>query len=1010
MHHPRPPSPKQPEHPVQVSAAAARATPVPRRFWKSLDELSHSEEFWRWAEREFPEGASEFCDEIGRREFLRLMGAALAMAGLSSCSPPQMKIIPYVEQPEQIKPDRPLFFATAMTLGGFATGLLVRSNKGRPTKVEGNPSHPCSLGATSSLEQAAVLQLYDPDRSRTVLHEQKIETEGALLEAILKETEVQRPERGRRLRLLSGLVTSPTLAAQIKALRTSLPEMKWHQWEPFPRWSIYEGMRSAIGQLAEPEYLLESADTIVSLDYDFLFLAPDRLRLVKGFSNRRRFDRDDFRSPNILFVAEPSLSITGSMAQARLPIEAGEISSLARGLAAKLGVGAPPTMTIKGEAGDWLEAAAEALESHRGRGLVLAGPSQAPATHALIHVLNQKLGNVGQTLVYRQPAFAEPVDPIASLSELSKDLESRAADSVIILGGNPVFTAPTDFQFGEKLSRARFSLYLGLYEDETTTRCRWHVPEQHFLESWSDARAVHGQTGIIQPLIAPLYGGISVHRLLAAWLGKTEATDYDLVRDYWLRHGGWGQDFDKHWRQALSDGVIADTVLPEIKAALGEVAVSNPEPSASRDESGSAKYEIVFIPDPTLWDGQFANNAWLQELPKPFSKVTWGNPAIISPQASQALRVQNGDLIRIRDGDKELEIPVWVQPGQAERTITLQLGNGRQKSGGVGNGVGVNTFRLRSAAKMWSCAAVQVERLNRRAQLALTHLHHSLQGRDFFRALSLKDFLGGKAPLGHQPEPRAEESFYAPSELETAPFQWGMVINLTTCIGCSACVTACQSENNIPSVGPREVARGREMHWIRVDQYFEGDPNRPRVYPQPVPCMHCETAPCELVCPVEATLHSSDGLNQQIYNRCVGTRYCSNNCPYKVRRFNFFQYADTKTSSSQLVWNPQVTVRSRGVMEKCTYCVQRIRASQFLAQEEHRAIRDDEVIPACAQACPAEAIVFGNIADSNSRVSHLKSTRLNYSMLGELNTRPRTTYLARVEWEPKTDPDRPAKS
>jgi MoCo/4Fe-4S cofactor protein with predicted Tat translocation signal len=876
-----PPYTKEQKRAGPGSGGIRRKTSMPRRFWRSLEELSASEDFWKWAEREFPEGAAEFSEEIGRREFLRVMGATLAMAALGGCSPPQTKIVPYVEQPEEMKPDRPLFFATAMTLGGFATGLLVRSNEGRPTKIDGNPSHPASLGATSSLEQAAVLQLYDPDRSRAVLHEGNIETLGALLDAILKELEAHRPERGRRLRLLSGLITSPTLAAQINALRDSLPEMKWHQWEPFSRWSIYNGMRAAIGRLAEPEYLLENADIIVSLDYDFLFLAPDRLRLIKAFSSRRRFDRNDFRGPNTLFVAEPTPSITGSMAQARLPMAAKEISRLAQSLAAKLEVRPDSTKAIEGAARDWLDAAADALNRHQGRGLVLAGPSQDPGTHALIHAINQKLSNVGQTVIYRQPALAEPADPTVSLRELSDDLGSGAADSVIILGGNPVFSAPADFQLGKNLLRSRFSLYLGLYEDETTACCRWHVPERHFLESWSDARAVHGQTSIIQPLIAPLFGGISVHRLMAAWLGRADGIDYDIVRDHWLQHGGWGSDFEKHWRQALSDGVIANTVLPEIKAPIGEMPASEQKNAASQSESSPAGYEVVFTPDPTLWDGQFANNAWLQELPKPFSKVTWGNPAIVSPRAARALEVQNGDLIRIRHEGIELEIPVWVQPGQAERSITLQLGNGRENAGRVGNGVGVNTFRLRSAANMWFYTDVQVERLNRHAPLALTHLHHSLQGRDFFRVLDLEDFEKGKLPRGEEPEPAQKETLYAPSKLDTAPNQWGMVINLTTCIGCSACVTACQSENNIPCVGAREVARGREMHWIRVDHYFEGDPNNPRLYQQPVPCMHCESAPCELVCPVEATLHSSDGLNQQIYNRCVGTRYCSNNCPIR---------------------------------------------------------------------------------------------------------------------------------
>jgi molybdopterin-containing oxidoreductase family iron-sulfur binding subunit len=927
------------------------------------------------------------------------MGAALAMAGLGACSrPPDIKIIPYVEQPEEIKADRPLYFATAMTLGGFATGLLVRSNEGRPTKIDGNPSHPASLGATGTFEQAAALQLYDPDRSRTVLREGNIETIEALLEVVLTEMQRQRSEGGERFRLLTGLITSPSLAGQINALRTLLPAMKWHQWEPFSRWSIYQGANLALGQIAEPEYRLADADVIVSFDYDFLFLAPDRIRLTKTFSERRRFDHKDVVSPNTLFVTEPGLSLTGSVAQARLPLAASKMNWLTQSLGAKFGVCAAPKQEPQGAVHQWLETVAGALRRSRGRSLVLVGPGQGPQSHALAHAINEKLGNIGQTLIYRQPAAGQVVNPIASLGELVHDLESGAADAVIILGGNPVFTAPADFNLGDKLRRSRFSLYHGLYEDETTACCKWHVPELHFLESWSDARSVHGETSIVQPLIAPLYGGFPTHQLLAAFLGRPAAVDHDIVRDYWRDHAGRGNDFERKWRQVLSDGIIPNTATSEVNALPRGGTGQATETLELEDEPHVEGYEIVFMPDPTLWDGQFANNAWLQELPKPFSKVTWANPAIISPRAAREFKVQNGDVIRIKREGMHLDIPVWIQPGQAERTITLHLGNGRQRAGRVGNGVGVNTFAIRSSTNLWFCSGAEVERLDRHVSLALTHLHHSLEGRDIIRMLSLDEFLQGNEPKGREPEPQQNETLYSPGKLNTAAYQWGMVIDLTTCIGCAACVVACQSENNIPSVGAREIARGREMHWIRIDHYFEGEPANPHIYQQPVPCMHCENAPCELVCPVEATLHSSDGLNQQIYNRCVGTRYCSNNCPYKVRRFNFLQYSETRTPSSQLVWNPQVTVRGRGVMEKCTYCVQRIRAIQIQAQEENRQIRDGEITPACAQVCPADAIVFGNIADPGSRVSRLRALHSNYSMLGGLNTRPRTTYLARVEW------------
>lgn len=976
-----------------------------RHFWRSLEERSETPDSADCTHREFPEGALQLSDPLARREFLRVMGAALAMADLAGCSrPPEFKIIPYVEQPEEIEADRPLRFATAMTLGGFATGLLVRSNEGRPTKVEGNPSHPCSRGATGPLEQAALLQLYDPDRSRTVLHGGNIEPYEAVLEAVLTEMRRQRSDGGKHFRLLTGPVTSPTLAAQIDALRTALPAMKWHQWEPLPRWSFYQGAQLAFDQTAEPEYHLGDADVIVSFDYDFLSLAPDRILLTKEFAARRRFEQKDSQDPQVLFVSEPTLSITGSMAQMRLPVAAGDIRWVMESLGARLEVWPAPASAPKGDIEHWLNAAARALLASSGRSLVVVGPAYEPEVHALAHAINLKLGNIGRTILYRQIALAQPIDPLASLRELVNDLENSAADSVLILGGNPVFTAPADFKLGEGLRHSRFSLYLGSHLDETAVSCQWHVPEQHFLESWSDARAVHGDASIVQPLIAPLYAGISVHQLMAVFLGSPAKVDYDIVRDYWRQHGKWGSDFESAWRQVLSDGVIGNTATPLVNPLpAGATPAQTPGLRPSGNRPVDEEFEVIFRPDPTLWDGQFANNAWLQELPKPFSKVTWGNPAIISPRAAQKLGLQNGQVIRIHHQTAHLEIPVWIQPGQAERTITLHLGNGRKRAGRVGNEVGVDTYAIRFSTDLWRCADARVERTERVVNLAQTHLHHSLQGRtNILRTVSFDDFKEAKLREDPELEPAPDDTLYSPGELNTAASQWGMVINLNTCIGCTACVIACQAENNIPTVGAVEVSRGREMHWIRVDHYFEGSTDNPRVFQQPVPCMHCETAPCELVCPVEATLHSSDGLNQQIYNRCVGTRYCSNNCPYKVRRFNFLQYSDTRTPSAQLVWNPQVTVRSRGVMEKCTYCVQRIRTTQIQAREEHRAIRDMEITPACAQACPADAIVFGDVANPHSKVSRLKALKLNYSMLGDLNTRPRTTYLARVEWSSKT--------
>ncbi len=980
---------------------APRARTLPPRFWRSLDELAGTEEFWEWAGREFPAGAAEFRDGVGRREFLRVMGAALAMAGLGGCGkPPQQKLVPYVEQPEEIITGRPLRFATAFTLDGFATGLLVRSDEGRPTKVDGNPSHPSSLGVTGPLEQAAVLELYDPDRSRTVLRAGEVQPLGALLDAVLGETERQRETGGDGFRILSGPTASPSLAGQLAALQSRLPKAKLHVWQPLPRHAVRAGLRQALGAEAEPWYQFEAADVVVALDHDFLGAAPDRLRLTKAFVGRRRFDHRGDAHPNALWVAEPGVTITGSMAESRLPVLASEVASLAQALGAQLGVCPAPAQTLPAEMTNWLEAVTKALRAHAGRGLVTVGDRQPAETHALVHRLNAALDNVGRTVRYREPVLQHP-DPVESLRELVDDLQGGHADSVLIIGDNPVFSAPADLALAEALRRARFSLYHGLYEDETSQGCLWHVPAQHFLETWSDARAYGGEATIVQPLIAPLYGGISVHQLLGAFLGSPTVSDHEVVQGHWRQQAGWGDDFEHRWRQALSDGVVPELATAEVPSAAPGGAAAPPASTTGQETSEAARpdgYEVTFTPDPTLWDGRFANNAWLQELPKPFSKVTWSNPAIVSAQLARELSLRNGDVVKLTAGKASVEIPVWVQPGQAARSITLHLGNGRKRAGRVGTGVGVDVYPLRDSQHLGWRTGVTLAKTGRSLDLPQTHLHHTLEGRGTFRTLAWAEWQEGKRPEGTDPAPAEDETLYPPAALNTAPNQWGMSINLSTCIGCSACVIACQAENNIPTVGPGEVWRGREMHWIRVDHYFEGDPENPRIYQQPIPCMHCEAAPCELVCPVEATLHSADGLNQQVYNRCVGTRYCSNNCPYKVRRFNFLQYSDMKTPSGQLGWNPQVTVRSRGIMEKCTYCVQRIRNAQFEAHKASRPIEDGEVTPACAEVCPADAIVFGDVADKKSRVSRLKELPQDFAMLGELNTRPRTTYLARVAW------------
>jgi MoCo/4Fe-4S cofactor protein with predicted Tat translocation signal len=960
--------------------------------WASLEQLANDPEFRGWLDREFPAGASELADPLERRQFLKLMGASLALIGVTGCTrPPQQKIVPYLEQPELLVSGRPLYFATAMPFNGSATGLLVTSNEGRPTKIEGNSGHPLSLGATSVFEQAALLTLYDPDRSKTITHNGQIETWDQLIAAWLTEQDQQLAQQGRTLRFLIDSTTSPTAAWQMSELQKRFPSAKWYYWEPISHESIIEAHRSLFGRPAYPQFQFLEADVIVAFDSDFLFDSPNRLAYSRAFAGRRNYQRADFSNPNRLYLAEPSPTITGSMADERLPIAGSAIGTLVQMLAARLGISQAKAEVHEREAVTWVEGCARQLKQAQGRSLVTAGYRQSAEVHQWVHAINAALGNIGKTVNYREVPNAAPLPPFQGLVELAQDLGSGQVETLVIIGGNPVFDAPADLEFGKKLTRARFTLHLSPFQDETSAECQWHVPENHFLESWSDAVGIDGSTSIVQPLIAPLYSGYSRHQLFGLFLGQVSAQDYDLIRDYWRSHAQWN-DFEKQWRQVLSDGVV-----PVNSAATVQAGGRTNLPELTTADQQTQAIELSFHPDPTVWDGRFANNGWAQELPKPFTRVTWDNPALISPSLAKEIDVKNGDIVEIRTETGKLEIPVWILPGQAKRTVSLYLGGGRYRCGHLGDNVGFNVYSLRTTQRPWLVQEIQVRKTGGFHQIVSTQFHHAMDEREPVETRTLDEFVGQVVPpdqLTKKPEP--DQTLYNFEERLTAEHQWGMVINLNTCIGCNACVLACQSENNIPVVGRDQVWRGRIMHWIRIDRYFEGEPDAPKFYQQPVPCMHCETAPCELVCPVEATNHSAEGLNQMIYNRCIGTRFCSNNCPYKVRRFNFLQFADTKTLSFQLGWNPEVTVRSRGVMEKCSYCVQRIRAVEFDADKANRGIRDGEIVPACAQVCPAEAITFGDLREQGSQVSQLKTSRLNYGLLEELNTRPRTTYLAKV--------------
>jgi MoCo/4Fe-4S cofactor protein with predicted Tat translocation signal len=975
---------------IRARLAALRG----REYWRSLEELAQSDEFLEFLRHEFPRRATGWLDAISRRHFLKYMGASLALAGLTACTQrPEETIVPYVRQPEEIVPGKPLFFATALLLSGVATGVLVESHMGRPTKVEGNPEHPASLGATDVFAQAATLTLYDPDRAQVVTKNGQISTWNAFLEAIDSELDKLRSSQGAGLRVLTETVTSPTLATQLREVLDTYPAAKWHQYEPAGRDMVRAGTRLAFGEYVNVCYRFDKADVILTFDADFLLHMPGSVRYARDFIAKRRVGAGQ-TTMNRLYVVESTPTITGTMADHRLPLRAGLIASVARVVAQALGVKVEAVEEATHVPSDWLAVLVRDLQSHRGTSLVVAGDQQPPIVQALAHAMNQALDNVGHTVVYTDPIEPNPVDQTASLRELAQDMAAGRVDTLIILGGNPAFTAPADLNFAESLLRVRLRIYWGLYEDETAALCQWHIPATHELESWSDARAYDGTISIIQPLIAPLYAGRSAHELLAVLTGHPDRTNYEIVRNYW-RSQHSGEDFEQFWRKVLHDGVMAGTALPakSVTVDLQRQPANPPRPEPPTSEAQGL--EIIFRPDPSIWDGRFANNGWLQELPKPLTKLTWDNAALISPATAERLRLTSEELVELRYRGRVVRAPILILPGHADDAVTVHLGYGRKRGGRVCTGAGFNAYALRPSDAPWFSTGLEIQKTGTWYSLARTDHHFSMEGRNLVRVGTVEQFRQDPDFVRTMDHEASQLPSLYPGYRYTG-YAWGMAIDVNACIGCNACVVACQAENNSPVVGKTEVMRGREMHWLRIDRYYKGDLDNPETYHQPVLCMHCENAPCELVCPVGATAHSDEGLNDMIYNRCVGTRYCSNNCPYKVRRFNFFQYADFDTPSLKLGRNPNVTVRSRGVMEKCTYCVQRINAARIKAEEEDRQIRDGEVVTACQAACPTQAFVFGNINDPNSRVSKLKAESLNYGLLTELNTRPRTTYLARL--------------
>ena len=1000
-----------------------------KQYWRTLEEVSGDPNFEELLHREFPRQASEWDETVDRRDFLKLAAASLAFAGISGCGgKPEQLIVPYVKQPDGMILGKPQYYATAMPFGADAIGVLVESHEGRPTHITGNPDHPSSLGGTDVITQASVLNLYDPDRAQTVTNMGEIRTWSEFLGAAQTIASGAKTQNGAGFRILSGTVTSPILAAQIEGLLKLIPGSKWHQWEPAGSDSAREGAKLAFGRYVNTVYRLEKADVILSLDSDFLASGPGHVRYMKDFYRRRRLSGPS-DTMNRLYVVEPTPSVTGATADHRLPMRASDVGEFARALAAKLGLGG--NGSLSGDAGKWLNAVAADLQQHRGACLVVAGEYQPAEVHALAHAINTSLNNVGATLYYTEPVEANPVNQLESFKELCADIYNNKVETLVIWGSNPVYDAPHDFGFDTFLSpdpttkkkKIQNIVYVGSHFDETARYCDWHIAESHYLETWGDARAFDGTLCVIQPLIAPLYRTHSAFEVLAAFSDKPGATAYDAVRDR-LKSSAGSPDPEKFWRKTLNDGVVANTAYPPISVALKFNPASLPPTKTPPPDV----FEFIFRPDQNVYDGRYANNGWLQELARPVTKLTWDNAALVSPKTADKLELtqravsrggEHGQIatnvIDISISNSKVTAAAWIVPGQADGVVVLPLGYGRQYAGFTGSNKGFNAYVVRTSNAPWVAFAGRdaVKKTGDDYPLACTQYHFQMEGRKILAEGTLEEYRKnpGFAHEGDETPPK-ELSLYQAFSYDG--YAWGMAIDLNSCNGCNACVVACQSENNIAVVGKDQVMRGREMHWIRIDRYYAdygkefhtetGDPSgpdydalaNPKTFFQPVPCQQCENAPCEQVCPVGATVHSSEGLNDMVYNRCVGTRYCSNNCPYKVRRFNFLRFQDWETPALKLLRNPEVTVRSRGVMEKCTYCVQRINNARIEAEKQNRSIKDGDIVTACESACPAEAIVFGNANDPSSRVAKLKAQQRNYSILGELNSRPRTTYLAAV--------------
>jgi MoCo/4Fe-4S cofactor protein with predicted Tat translocation signal len=990
----------------------------PTSFWQSLGELADSSEFRQHLAKEFKDLDVENPSSVSRRRFMQLMGASVALAGLQGCRWEKENILPQAERDEMTIPGFPRRFATSMELGGVSRPLLVTSNDGRPTKVEGNPLHRASLGSSDVFAQASILEMCDPERAKQPTMKGEDKSWDELFAALKPKLGALKAKGGEGLAIVGGSTSSAVMKSLRDEVARAFPKATWLDWEPAGLDNVFAGTELAFGSAQRPHYDLRAADVILGLDADFLGVFPDSLRLTRDWATRRNPDGKGNEKMSRFYAVESMFTSTGATADHRLALPSSQIESFALGLEERL-EGRAPKAAVDAKCDRFLKALADDLKSRGGRAVVIAGPQQPASVHALAARLNAKLGAQGKTVRYSAESNWKRSDA-AGLKDLVARMDAGAVDTLFVMGTNPAYSAPADIDFAGAMEKVGTSVALGLHRDETGRLATWQAPTSHALECWGESRAWDGSWLLQQPLVRPLHDTKSPMEILATLLGRKDTDGFALVKGAVVAAVG-GTDAENRWAKSLHDGFVSDTAWKTgSDLTVQDFSAGTPVKVGAVDKGDIGNtLEISFNVDSSVYDGRFANNGWLQEVPDFMTKLTWDNALLLAPSTAEALGVTNEDVVKVTLRGRSLECPVLLMPGQALGTANLALGYGRSEAGVVGgndvvDSVGVNANLLRSSDALWFDAGAKIEKTGATYELATTQEHHAIGDFQYETAGGVRDRLkqlyrendlatyekepgfANSADVIHHPP---LESLWKETDYQ-AGHKWGMAIDLNKCVGCSACIVGCQSENNIPVVGKADVLKGREMHWLRIDRYFKGDKDEPQAVAQPIPCMQCENAPCEQVCPVAATVHSSEGLNDMVYNRCVGTRYCANNCPYKVRRFNFFNYHkylnEGKNETLALAHNPDVSVRERGVMEKCTYCVQRIKMGKQLAKNDERTLRDGDIVTACQQACPADAISFGDLNLEGSQVAKDHASPRAYAMLGELNIKPRTLFLAKV--------------